>query len=221
MNQTKALRFADRIKFLLTGNINDTGLTPPDLESIPDIDLRSLSGNDRPVEQESVKKGEINIVYYPDLVPGLKKEHRWLEKAHGNIVQCVKAGLEGEAGAFQKAGVRLSKFQRTFQGHVMKENVCLWTYLKKFKETYKDVQELHRSMVAIQSTVNKFCDKYRNDIDESNARKFLEIFAGLEGKSNMAEVSRANSIGGVLLTRIETEEGNPYLLYDQLGKANG
>ena len=219
MTATKTLNFSERMKVFFTGKLKTQE------QSLRTAQTTEKSIAIRPfnvTENRDVKRGEIAIEYKPGLINELKAEHEVMLEMFNSIVTNVMSGQAGEMWSFELAGVTLTEFHQLFLAHIIKENTYMWAFLKKpqFKGSFEDAKDLHRSVLSIQSRVNRFCERYKGNINASNADEFLEGFIGLSGEGKQALLSQKKSLGAVLQGRIETEEAIPYMLYETLGIAS-
>lgn len=137
------------------------------------------------------------IGYHPDLVPRFQKTHQALQKLYASI----KAQTEDDE--FVDAQKSLDAFRKALTGHLLEENVKLYTYLARCLASDPASKGLMGSMKSemgrIGTTVMAFIEEYtQSGITPFNKRQFL---SGWDG------------IGAVLTDRIEREETSLYTMY--------
>jgi len=137
------------------------------------------------------------IGYHPDLIARFRKAHEALQRLYVSMKNQV------EQGDFATARKTLDAFQKALTGHMLEENVLLYTYLAKCLASDPDSRELMKSMKVemgkIGSTAAGFVKEYADSgITPFNKRQFLEGW---------------DKIGAVLTDRIEREETSLYTMY--------
>lgn len=137
------------------------------------------------------------IGYHPDLIPRFQKTHQALQKLYASIKGSA------EDNDFVAAQKSIDAFRKTLTGHLLEENVKLYTYLARCLAADPDNKDLIGSMKSemgqIGTTVMAFIKQYTaSGITPFNKRQFLE---GWE------------SIGAVLTDRIDREETSLYTMY--------
>ena len=134
------------------------------------------------------------IPYKPKLIPMLMGEHQALLSLYGEIIDAAKAGNSGLTKR------KLGKFKDLFGGHLIKENVSLYTYLKHSiadEDTAEIVNSMKSEMYGIGKDVNAF----------------LRLYTSEEGSIDSAFLKQFEAIGEALVRRIENEEDHLYPVY--------
>lgn len=137
------------------------------------------------------------IGYHPDLIPRFQKTHQALQKLY------VSIQVATEGNDFVGAQKSLDAFRKTLTGHLLEENVKLYTYLARCLAADPANKDLIGSMKSemgqIGTTVMTFINQYsQTGLTPFNKRQFLEGWGG---------------IGAVLTDRIEREETSLYTMY--------
>ena len=124
----------------------------------------------------------------------LLAEHKALLSLYGEILAAAKADDT------KLTKLKLHKFKDLFGGHLIKENVSLYTYLRHSIEdtdTSEIVNGMKSEMYGIGKEVNSFLRHYTNEHAEID-KAFIEKLEGL---------------GSALVRRIENEESHLYPVY--------
>lgn len=153
------------------------------------------------VEASNMAPGT-TIRFDPKLVAELKMDHV-------NLIALFK-GIAATSGRHDSELLtkQLADFGSSLRGHILKENVRLYVYLKSSLKTEEDsltiMQEFSHEMNLIGRAVNNFLHKYTNvaQWDEPQWAVFERDL---------------NEVGTVLTQRIETEENILYPLYMPAG----
>ncbi len=137
------------------------------------------------------------IGYHPDLIERFESTHAALQK----LFEAIKTHATRDE--FSEAQKSLQAFRKTLTGHLLEENIKLYTYLSKCMAADPDNKELIDNMKAemgqIGTTVMHFIKEYTNSgITPFNKKQFL---------------SELDEIGTVLVDRIEREESSLYTMY--------
>lgn len=145
----------------------------------------------------SATRKEQRIRCSADLIPKLKKEHQDLIEVFGKLpAACNRADYQALPEMIQSLKLGL-------QYHLIVENVRLYAYLQQelpeASEQAKFVNNIKREMDGIARSVVRFAATYSTpDAIEKNVEAFR---------------SELDSMGDVLLKRIELEETRLYALY--------
>lgn len=137
------------------------------------------------------------IPYKENLIPVLLDEHRKLLSLYGETLNAAKAG---DASLTKR---KLNNFKRLFRGHLLKENVSLYTYLKHAisdQGTAEIISFMKTEMYGVGKEVNSFLSRYTKEdavIDKNFIRRF-------------------EAVGEALVRRIEDEEEHLYPVYQQV-----
>lgn len=134
--------------------------------------------------------------------PGLVAE---LKADHGQLVALFQqVGESAVRRDSQALAERLTRFGDSLRGHVLKENVRLYVYLKHSLQSDENslavMQEFAREMHQIGQAVTGFLQKYTQVSQWDDAQ--WDVFDRDLG-----------AVGKVLTRRIETEENTLYPLY--------
>lgn len=149
-----------------------------------------------PVAQASAAPGT-RIHYHADLIDKLTGDHRHLLALFG---ETQAAAGRGDVAA---AAARLEAFRSALQGHLLTENVRLYVYLEHLlagdPASHALIHEFRHEMDGIGKALVAFLGKYRDLATRPDlAAAFAEELA---------------AVGGILVQRIEREEGTLYPLY--------
>jgi len=160
----------------------------PEADSGPQVDMPS----------------HVHLDYHPELVSQLKKEHRIMVSLLSSITKQLSVRkMEGARKEF-------NRFTRILHGHLLKENLKLYTYLKHALANDPDNQSLAIRFQTEMSRIGRHVDGEVKKLSmlewvASDSAVILEVLGGL---------SQA------LLERVQDEEAYLYPLYDQgLGHA--
>jgi len=138
--------------------------------------------------------GDTKIPYKPKLIPVLLSEHQALLSLYGDILASAKVKDT------DLTKLKLNKFKDLFSGHLIKENVSLYTYLSHSitdNDTSEAITFMKSEMYGIGKEVNSFLRHYTSEhADIDNV--FIEKLEGL---------------GKALVRRIENEEAHLYPVY--------
>lgn len=137
------------------------------------------------------------IGYHPDLIARFQMTHQALQKLYASILAAT------EGNDFVAAQKSLDAFRKTLTGHLLEENVKLYTYLARCLAADPANKDLIGSMKSemgqIGTTVMTFIKQYAaSGITPFNKRQFLDGWGG---------------IGVVLTDRIDREETSLYTMY--------
>ncbi len=139
-----------------------------------------------------------NIRFDPKLVAELKSDHEKLVALFHEIV-----GTTGKRDS-EVLISQLGKFGNALRGHILKENVRFYVYLKSSLQSDESslaiMQEFAQEMQQIGRAVTDFLNKYNNVKQWDDAQ--WSVFS-----------RDLNGVGQVLTKRIETEENTLYPLY--------
>ena len=140
----------------------------------------------------------INIRFDPKLVSELKADHVQLISLF-NEISTITAQRDN-----QLLNRQLGKFGSTLQGHILKENVRFYVYLKSSLQEDEDnlfiMQGFSQEMQQIGRSVTDFLHKYTN-------------IAQWDGAQWTVFDRDLKEIGAVLRKRFESEEKTLYPLY--------
>lgn len=138
------------------------------------------------------------IRYHPELVEELHQDHQNLLNLFGEIQKAH------QARDYESLSRRMSEFSSEFRGHLLKENVQLYTYLQHVlandSENAALMRDLRGEMHDISKAVSRFVKKYAGN-EEWDATRHEQFGKELE------------ATGKVLTKRIQTEEKQLYPLY--------
>lgn len=144
-----------------------------------------------------VAPASIGIPFNPNLIAKLKGDHQDLFAIYTRLHD------SGISARFAKITDDLIVLRRTFNGHILLENVRFYVYLEKLlknhSEERKYVHSLRKDMNGIAGAVSTFCDKWITN--PVSAKTQAEFNTELQG------------IGGALTARVELEESTLYTLY--------
>lgn len=137
------------------------------------------------------------IAYHADLIGRFKMTHNALRK----LFDAVKT--QAADGQFADAQKSLEAFRKTLTGHLLEENIKLYTYLTMCLVSDADSKDLMASMKTemgrIGGTVMAFVRDYSHSgISPANQQAFLEGWS---------------EIGATLADRLEREETSLYSMY--------
>jgi len=157
-----------------------------------------FSKRKKKVEATKTKKksyaGDTKIPYKSKLIPVLLNEHKALLSLYGDILAAANAKDA------DRTKLKLNKFKDLFSGHLIKENVSLYTYLSHSitdNDTSEAINLMKSEMYGIGKEVNSFLRHYTSEhADIDNV--FIEKLEGL---------------GEALVRRIENEEAHLYPVY--------
>ena len=135
--------------------------------------------------------------YQPELIESFKQEHAKLLKLFSAIHTFA------EHGDVKHTAEYLMDFRFALQGHLLTENVRLYVYLERRLANDPASYELIRS--------------FRHEMDRigRDVVHFLEQYRELETKPHLLQtfISDLDTIGKVLVKRIQSEEDILYPLY--------
>jgi hypothetical protein len=137
------------------------------------------------------------IQFQPDLIDHLVADHRRLLEVYGEIKTAF------DAADYKQVSQGLDELRRNLQGHLLTENVRMYIYLDRHLANNEFNSELirgfRREMDAIGKVAMTFLKKYEAiGVDNELAGAFAKDF---------------ETIGSVLVKRIEKEERDLYPLY--------
>lgn len=135
--------------------------------------------------------------YDSGLVPALKNDHQEL------VALFEQIGRTYEARRFHEIAALLTAFKTRLEAHLLTENVRFYNYvestLRDDAENLALIRDFRREMNTIARGVIDFVKKYQaNGNNESLMHGFLADY---------------RTVGGLLVQRIQREEGNLYPLY--------
>lgn len=137
------------------------------------------------------------LAYRPELIGQLKREHRLLEAAYGELVAAH------DAGDYDTCVSKLRTFTTILRAHLLKENTLLYVYLRKVLEHDQEssalVNAMRMEMQGIGKVLNQFVTEYTSAPWDAEKRRQL---AG-----DLARIKDA------LGNRIGSEESVLYTLY--------
>ncbi|UXI68509.1 hemerythrin domain-containing protein [Tahibacter amnicola] len=136
-------------------------------------------------------------IYDSGLVSSLKHDHHELVELFEQI------GRGFEHGRFGEIPSKLVAFKTRLEAHLLTENVRFYNYveftLRDDSENLALIRDFRREMNTIARGVIDFVKKYQAGINSELARQsFLADY---------------RAVGGLLVQRIQREEGNLYPLY--------
>jgi hypothetical protein len=131
------------------------------------------------------------------LVPSLKHDHHELVELFEQI------GRGFEQGRYADLPAKLTAFKTRLEAHLLTENVRFYNYveytLRDDNENLALIRDFRREMNTIARGVIEFVKKYQGGMPNDLARQsFLADY---------------RAVGGLLVQRIQREEGNLYPLY--------
>lgn len=136
--------------------------------------------------------------FNPELIVELKADHHRLVALFSELVDTARQR------ASQPLTERLALFGDSLRGHVLKENVRLYVYLKHNLQSDEDslaiMQEFAHEMHQIGRAVTDFLHRYTK-VEQWDDAQWAVFSRDLD------------AIGKVLTRRIETEENTLYPLY--------
>lgn len=140
------------------------------------------------------------IQFYPKLVDHLEADHQQLLRLYTNI------GTTLNIREYQLIPGQLGKFKDNLKAHLDAENIKFYGYLeqnlKDQTEEFQAMRNFRKEMRTIERTVIKFLDKWiSNGISANTSEEFKAEY---------------DAIGSALVTRIESEEKELYILYGRL-----
>ena len=160
------------------------------------------SGEKEQAEKEEAKKktsaAGTNIKYDPNLIAELKADHGLLIDLFKGLVITTEKRNE------QMLTEQLHEFGNKLRGHLLKENVRFYVYLRASLQADESsmsiMHDFAHEMQQIGRAVTDFLNKYTSipHWDESHWTVFEHDL---------------NAVGKVLVQRIESEEGSLYTLY--------
>jgi len=149
------------------------------------------------IKSEDIAPGT-NIRYDPKLVSELKSEHGKLISLFSEI-STITDKRDSEL-----LTTKLNQFGSSLRGHILKENVRLYVYLKSSLQANEDsltiMQGFSQEMSQIGRAVTDFLHKYSN-VSQWDDAQWAVFERDLKG------------VGQVLTKRIDTEENTLYPLY--------
>jgi len=135
------------------------------------------------------------IPFNPELISSLTSDHHKLLESFKLILESAKKKH------YPLLMTTLNEFSNTLNAHLSREGVELYVYLELTalgddRQTFRDFRI---EMGEIASTVTNVINTYKNSpVTDENVEQFTKDFSGL---------------GGVLVDRIDREEGTLYPLY--------
>jgi len=140
------------------------------------------------------------IPFYPKLVDHLEADHQQLLRLYTNI------GTTLNIREYQLIPGQLEKFKENLKAHLEAENIKFYGYLeqslKDKNDEFQAMRNFRKEMRTIERTVIKFLDKWiTNSISANTAEEFKAEY---------------DAIGSALVTRIESEEKELYILYGRI-----
>jgi Hemerythrin HHE cation binding domain len=134
--------------------------------------------------------------YDSGLVPSLKNDHQEL------VALFEQIGRTYEARRFHEIPALLTAFKTRLEAHLLTENVRFYNYveatLRDDAENLSLIRDFRREMNTIARGVIDFVKKYQGQHVEQLQQSFLSDY---------------RAVGGLLVQRIQREEGNLYPLY--------
>lgn len=138
------------------------------------------------------------IDYDPNLIAELKSDHAQLISLFTKIVSTTSQRND------QLLIKQLNEFGQKLRGHLLKENVRFYVYLKNSLQSDENslriMQDFSHEMQLIGRAVTDFLHKYTN-VPQWDDAQWAVFERDLK------------SVGNVLTQRIESEEGTLYTLY--------
>ena len=135
--------------------------------------------------------------YDSGLVPALKNDHQEL------VALFEQIGRTYEARRYHEIPALLTAFKTRLEAHLLTENVRFYNYvestLRDDAENLSLIRDFRREMNTIARAVVEFVKKYQR--------------LGVDQSMQVAFVMDYRNVGGLLVQRIEREEGNLYPLY--------
>lgn len=150
-----------------------------------------------PVTATAPNSQNHQIQFQPDLIDHLVADHRRLLEIYGEIKTAF------DAANYKQVSQGLDELRRGLQSHLLTENVRMYIYLDRHlsnNEFNSDlIRGFRREMDAIGKVAMTFLKKYEAiGVDNELAKAFAKDF---------------ETIGSVLVKRIEKEERDLYPLY--------
>jgi regulator of sigma D len=141
--------------------------------------------------------GDGSISYDPGLISKLKDDHKKLVGIFTAIVNAYNASQ------YDKIPQLLGDFKVELQAHLVLENIKFYVRVQQQHahdaENSEYIAELRKEMDGIARTVRQFINRYVNErLNDSNKAEFKATL---------------DTIGSVLVRRIENEENTLYKLY--------
>ncbi len=166
-----------------------------DTQSVAQSPPATGIGAIKPTPQRVAPGTEIG--YHPDLIPRFQKTHETLKKLYDSVKS------EVESDQFIAAQKSLDSFRKTLTGHLLEENIKLYTYLTKCLSADPDNKALMVSMKSEMGKIGTAVMAFITDYDASGITAFnkKQFLAGWGG------------IGETLADRIEREETSLYTMY--------
>lgn len=150
-----------------------------------------------PTQDTGVAPGT-QLHFDASLVTALISDHRYLLAMFKEITEATS---RRDAGVVSRV---LAQFGDALRGHILKENIRLYVYLKHSLQGDEDstaiMHQFSREMHHIGLAVTDFLTRYTGDRNWDDAQ--WSVFE-----------RDLNQVGGVLTRRIETEESILYPLY--------
>lgn len=138
-----------------------------------------------------------NIRYEPTLIPNLKKDHKKMSSIYVEIENAYHAGKAADIRRF------LIEFKDLLTGHILKENISLYAYmkynLKNDPINYELMQSMQKEMGDIGRVVYRFLDK---------STKSTAVY-DVEFKREFDQIVNA------LVRRMQNEENQLYSIYTE------
>lgn len=137
------------------------------------------------------------LIYDPQLIKSLEKDHGDLVSLFGLIGDCARNGN------YTRIPQLLTDFKTGFEAHLIAENVRFYNYvetsLENDQENYALIRSFRREMNQIARGVVAFVKQYQlSHFSEEARRTFIDDY---------------ESVGALLTQRIEREERSLYPLY--------
>jgi hypothetical protein len=134
--------------------------------------------------------------YDSGLVPLLKHDHAELLDLYEHIGQVY------ERRRYHELPALLITFKTRLEAHLLTENVRFYNYVEASlfndPENFALIRDFRREMNSIAKGVIEFVRKYQKPVNEFDARAFQTDY---------------QTVGGLLMQRIQREESNLYPLY--------
>jgi len=169
-----------------------SGASAPESPQVP-----AATHAGRPAAADAVAPGT-EIHHAANLIPKLKDDHRRLLELFGRIKQAHAAGQTAQAAAL------LAVFRNGLQEHLLVESVRLYVYLehsaRNDPERFELVHHFRHEMGAIGKAAVAFLARYA---DLANDPQLASTFG-----------ADLDAVGGVLVERIQREEGVLYPMYE-------
>lgn len=188
----------------LTNTISNTAVSRP-VAVVPnnqaaDLDYDNDDDFTSPKARIYDEQSESNIQFYPKLVDNLEADHQQLLRLYTNIAATLNIR------EYQLIPGQLNNFKEKLKAHLDTENIKFYGYLeqslKSKNEEFQAMRAFRKEMRTIERTVIKFLDKW--------------ISNGIQGDTAEEFKGEYEAIGSALVTRIESEEKELYILYGRI-----